>query len=309
MTFHVYLPVAGVAVNALAVIGVGGAVGFLSGLFGVGGGFIITPLMLFLGIPTAVAVATGANQATATAVSGSMSHWQRGNIDFRIGNVLLASGIAGSLAGTQLVGILRATGQFDVFLSLSYVVLLGSLGLLMLIESVNTMRSAARSGGTLLERRKHTALHHLPFKTRFPRSKLYISVIPVLAIGAFIGVLTALMGVGGGFVLVPAMVYVLKMRTNIAIGTSLYQIMFVGGFTTLSQAIFLHSVDVVLGMLLISAGVIGTQFGAKAGAKLKGEQLRFLLALLVLSVCSRVAVDLIRTPDELYLLSIVHAQP
>ncbi len=307
MTFHVYLPVAGVAVDALAVMGVGGAVGFLSGLFGVGGGFIITPLMLFLGIPTAVAVATGANQATATAVSGSMSHWQRGNIDFRIGNVLLVSGIAGSLAGTQLVGILRATGQFDVFLSLSYVILLGSLGLLMFIESVKTMRSAAKAGGNLLERRKHTIFHRLPFKIRFPRSKLYMSVIPVLVIGAFIGVLTALMGVGGGFVLVPAMVYVLKMRTNIAIGTSLYQIMFVGAFTTLSQAVFLQSVDVVLGMLLISAGVIGTQFGARAGANLKGEQLRFMLAILVLTVCARVAFDLVRSPDELYVLSAIRA--
>lgn len=309
MTFHVYLPVAGVAVNGLTVLGVGGAVGFLSGLFGVGGGFIITPLMLLLGIPTAVAIATGANQATATAVSGSMTHWQRGNIDFRIGNVLLVSGIMGSLAGTQLVAILRASGQFDVFLSLSYVLLLGSLGMLMLVESLKTMRSAAKAGGTLLERRKHTPLHHLPFKVRFPRSKLYISVIPVLVIGAFIGILTALMGVGGGFVLVPAMVYVLKMRTNIAVGTSLYQIMFVGAFTTMSQAMFLHSVDVVLGMLLISAGVIGTQLGAKAGANLKGEQLRFMLALLVLAVCTRVAVDLVREPGELYGLSMVHAAP
>lgn len=306
MTLNVYLPVAGVAVNVLAVMGAGGAVGFLSGLFGVGGGFIITPLMLMLGIPTAVAIATGANQATATAMSGSMIHWQRGNIDFRIGNVLLVSGIFGSLAGTQLVRILRASGQFDVFLSLSYVVLLGSLGLLMLIESLKTMRSAAKAGGTLLERRQHTALHHLPFKMRFPRSKLYISIIPVLAIGTFIGILTALMGVGGGFVLVPAMVYVLKMRTNIAVGTSLYQILFVGAFTTMSQALFLHSVDVVLGMLLISAGVIGTQIGAKAGANLKGEQLRFMLALLVLAVCGRVAFDLIRTPGELYLLQAVH---
>ncbi|MCB1507133.1 MAG: sulfite exporter TauE/SafE family protein [Hyphomicrobiaceae bacterium] len=309
MNFHVYLPVAGVAVNGLAVIGVGGAVGFLSGLFGVGGGFIITPLMLFLGIPTAVAIATGANQATATAVSGSMTHWQRGNIDFRIGNALLVSGITGSLAGTQLVSWLRAQGQFDLFLSLSYVVLLGSLGLLMLIESINTMRSAAKAGGTLIERRHHTFLHRLPFKMRFPRSKLYISVIPVLGIGAMIGVLTALMGVGGGFVLVPAMVYVLKMRTNIAVGTSLYQIMFVGAFTTMSQAYFLHSVDVVLGILLIAAGVIGTQFGAKAGANLKGEQLRFMLALLVLAVCLRVAYGLVVTPDDLFNLTTLRPAP
>lgn len=279
MNFHIYLPVAGVAVNAMTVIGVGGAVGFLSGLFGVGGGFIITPLMLFLGIPTAVAIATGANQATATAVSGSMAQWRRNNIDFRIGNVLLASGIVGSLAGTQLVAVLRAAGQFDLFLSVSYVVLLGSLGVLMLVESLKTMRTAKLAGGNLIERHQHTRLHHLPFKMRFPQSKLYMSVIPVLAIGGLIGVLTALMGVGGGFVLVPAMVYILKMRTNLAVGTSLYQIMFVGAFTTMSQAYFLHSVDVVLGMLLISAGVIGTQVGARAGANLRGEQLRFLLAL------------------------------
>lgn len=303
MDLHIYLPVAGVAVNALTVIGVGGAVGFLSGLFGVGGGFIITPLMLFLGIPTAVAIATGANQATATAVSGSMAQWRRGNIDFRIGNVLLVSGIVGSLVGTRLVAVLRAAGQFDLFLSLSYVVLLGSLGVLMLVESLKTMRSAALAGGNLIERREHTRLHHMPFKMRFPQSKLYMSVIPVLGIGAFIGVLTALMGVGGGFVLVPAMVYILKMRTNLAVGTSLYQIMFVGGFTTMSQAYFLNSVDVVLGMLLISTGVIGTQLGAKAGANLKGEQLRFLLALLVLAVCARVAFGLVSTPDELFVLA------
>lgn len=309
MTFYIYLPIAGVAVNTLAVLGVGGAVGFLSGLFGVGGGFIITPLMLFLGIPTDVAIATGANQATATSVSGSMSHWTRGNIDFRIGNVLLVSGIAGSLLGTQIVRWLRASGQFDLFLSLSYVVLLGSLGTLMLIESLNTMRSAAKAGGNLVERRTHTFVHRLPFKVRFPRSKLYVSVIPVLGIGAFIGILTALMGVGGGFVLVPAMVYVLKMRTNLAVGTSLYQIMFVGAFTTIMQAYFLHSVDVVLGLLLIVAGVIGTQFGAKAGANLKGEQLRFMLALLVLAVCARVVFELVTQPDDLFLLSPVHAGP
>lgn len=309
MNFYIYLPIAGVAVNALVVIGVGGSVGFLSGLFGVGGGFIITPLMLFLGIPTAVAIAAGANQATATAVSGAMSHWMRGNVDFRIGNVLLVSGIIGSLAGTKLVTYLRAMGQFDLFLSLSYVLLLGSIGMLMLVESLNTIRKSARFGGRLIERRTHSFLHHLPFKIRFPHSKLYMSVAPVLGIDFAIGVLTALMGVGGGFVLVPAMVYVLKMRTNIAIGTSLYQIMFVGGFTTLSQAIFLQSVDVVLGVLLISAGVAGTQLGAKAGTNLKGEQLRLMLAVLVLAVCMRIAFELIRTPDELFLLSPVQAAP
>lgn len=304
MTWSVYLPIAGVAVNALTVIGAGGAVGFLSGLFGVGGGFIITPLMMFLGIPTTVAIATGANQAAATAVSGAMAHWHRDNIDFRMGNVLLASGVAGSVAGTQLVGFLRGIGQFDLFVSLCYVVLLGSVGSLMLIESVDTMlKPDAVSAGRRISR--HNWTHGLPVRIRFPHSRLYISVLPVLAIGFLIGILTAVMGVGGGFVLVPAMVYVLKMHTNLAVGTSLYQIMFVGAFTTLTQAIMLHSVDIVLAGLLIVAGVIGTQVGARAGANLKGEQLRALLALLVLAVCARVAIDLLATPADIYSIKTV----
>ncbi|MCB1519517.1 MAG: sulfite exporter TauE/SafE family protein [Hyphomicrobiaceae bacterium] len=300
---HIYLPIAGVAVNALTIIGAGGAVGFLSGLFGVGGGFIITPLLLFLGIPTAVAIASGANQATATAVSGAMAHWQRGNIDFRMGLLLLSGGIAGSLVGTQLVGLLRSLGQFELFVSLSYVVLLGSIGSLMLVESLGTILRSSRRTTTAEIRRRHSWAHGLPFKMRFPRSRLYISAIPVVAIGIAVGVLTALMGVGGGFVLVPAMVYVLRMRTSIAVGTSLYQIMFVGGFTTLIQAVALQSVDVVLSALLMVAGVVGTQFGAKAGARLRGEQLRALLAILVIAVCIRVAVDLVRTPGDVFSLS------
>ncbi len=299
MALSIYLPIAGIAVDAVTVIGAGGAVGFLSGLFGVGGGFIITPLMIFLGIPTTVAIATGANQAAATAVSGAMAHWHRNNIDFRMGNVLLLSGVAGSLAGSQLVDVLRKLGQFDLFVSLCYVLLLGSVGGLMLIESVRTMmQPLAASAGRHISR--HNWTHGLPVRMRFPHSKLYISLIPVLTIGFVVGMLTALMGVGGGFVLVPAMVYIMKMRTNLAIGTSLYQIMFVGSFTTLSQAIMMHSVDVVLASLLIVAGVIGTQVGARAGTNLKGEQLRALLALLVLAVCARVAFDLVRTPADLY---------
>ncbi|MGD9783805.1 MAG: sulfite exporter TauE/SafE family protein [Hyphomicrobiaceae bacterium] len=307
---NIYLPIAGVAVNALTVIGAGGAVGFLSGLFGVGGGFIITPLLMFLGIPTLVAIASGANQATATAVSGAMAHWQRGNIDFKMGALLLLGGMAGSLAGTQLVGLLRAAGQFELFVSLSYIVLLGSIGTLMLVESVKTMRKASQTGTVTERRGPHTWAHGLPFKTRFPRSRLYISAIPVVAIGIGVGILTAVMGVGGGFVLVPAMVYVLKMRTNMAVGTSLYQIVFVGAFTTFLQAYRLHSVDVILSALLMISGVMGTQFGARAGARLRGDQLRALLALLVLAVCVRVAVDLVRQPDDLFSLSMMRpAQP
>lgn len=301
MAFSVYLPVAGLAVNGLTIVGAGGAVGFLSGLFGVGGGFIITPLMMFLGIPTTVAIATGAHQASATAVSGALAHYARGNIDLRMGNMLLVSGIAGSLAGTQLVAALRSMGQFDLFVSLCYILMLGGVGALMLIESVGAMLGpAAVPAGR--RRSRHTWAHRLPLRMRFPHSRLYISVLPVLAIGSLIGVLTAVMGVGGGFVLVPAMVYLLKMRTSHAVGTSLYQIMFVAGFTTLSQAYVLHSVDVVLGLLLIVAGVVGTQLGAKAGANLKGEHLRALLAVLVLAVCARVAVDLVSPPDDVFTL-------
>ncbi|MFN3868128.1 MAG: sulfite exporter TauE/SafE family protein [Hyphomicrobiaceae bacterium] len=306
-TFSIYLPVAGVAVNGLTIAGAGGAVGFLSGLFGVGGGFIITPLMIFLGIPPTVAIAAGAHQAAATSVSGAMAHWVRGNIDLRMGNVLLVSGIAGSLFGTQIVAALRTAGQFDLFIALCYVVLLGTVGSLMLIESIGAMfRADAVSAGR--RRTRHGFVHGLPWRVRFPHSRLYISILPVLAIGAAVGALTAVMGVGGGFVLVPAMVYVLKMRTNQAIGTSLYQIMFVAAFTTLSQAYVLHSVDVVLGALLIVAGVLGTQIGAKAGANLRGEHLRALLALLVLAVCARVGLDLATTPADLYSIGALDRQ-
>lgn len=301
---QIYLPIAGVAVNALVILGAGGAVGFLSGMFGVGGGFLMTPLMIFLGIPPPVAIATGANQAAATAVSGAAAQWARGNVDAKMGLVLMASGLFGSLLGIGLVGFLRRIGQFEVFVSLAYIVLLGSVGSLMLVESLNTMRKTAGSGAQPARKgSQHTWLHGLPLKMRFPRSKLYISAVPAIAIGLLVGVLTAVMGVGGGFILVPAMVYVLKMRTGLAVGTSLFQIVFVGSFTTLMQAVSLKSVDVVLASLLIVSGVFGTQLGAIVGAQLKAEQLRALLALLVLMVCMRVGVDLVAHPADLYSLS------
>lgn len=300
----VYLPIAGVATSSLALIGAGAAVGFLSGMFGVGGGFLITPILIFLGIPVEVAIATGANQAVATSVSGAMAQWKRGNVDIKMGTVLLVSGIAGAFLGIQLVTVLRRIGQFEVFVSLSYVVLLGSIGILMLIESLNAMYRT-RNVGAGQSRPHHTWVHGLPLKTRFPHSKLYISVIPPVLVGAFAGILTAVMGVGGGFILVPAMVYLLNMRTSIAIGTSLFNIVFVSAATTIMQAISMQSVDVLLASILIVSGAIGTQLGAQAGANLKGEQLRLLLGLLVILVGGRVAYSLVVRPDDLFSLSVL----
>ncbi len=301
----IYLPIAGVATSALALVGAGAAVGFLSGMFGVGGGFLITPILMFLGIPTEVAIATGANQAVATSVSGAMAQWKRGNVDIKMGVVLLVAGLVGAFLGIQLVSILRRIGQFEVFVALSYVVLLGAIGILMLIESLGAMRKSAARPGTPQPRPHHTWVHGLPFKTRFPHSKLYISVIPPTLIGAFAGILTSVMGVGGGFILVPAMVYLLNMRTSIAIGTSLFEIVFVSAAATIMQAVSMQSVDVMLAAILILSGAVGTQLGARAGANLKGEQLRLMLGLLVLMVGARVAYSLVGTPDDLFSLTIL----
>lgn len=305
----IYLPIAGVATSALALMGAGAAVGFLSGMFGVGGGFLITPILMFLGIPTEVAIATGANQAVATSVSGAMAQWKRGNVDIKMGTVLLASGVAGAFLGIQLVSILRRIGQFEAFVALSYVILLGAIGALMLIESINAMRASALRPGQAPPRPHHTWVHGLPLKTRFPHSKLYISIIPPALIGAFAGILTAVMGVGGGFILVPAMVYLLNMRTSIAIGTSLFEIVFVSAAATVMQAVSMQSVDVLLASILIVSGAIGTQLGARAGSNLKGEQLRLLLGLLVLMVGARVAYGLVATPDDLFSLSTLQTGP
>ncbi len=298
---HIYLPIAEMPANVLLFLGMGWAVGFLSGLFGVGGGFLMTPLLIFSGIPSAVAVGTGAAQIVASSVSGAIAQYRRNNVDVKMGLVLLLGGIVGSLIGVQMVKILRQAGQFDLFLGLSYVTFLGVIGTLMLIESLTAIQRS-RAGVLLSARRtgQHSWIHGLPFKMRFHRSKLYISAIPPLMIGAFVGFLAAIMGAGGGFIMVPAMIYLLRVPTNVVVGTSLFQIVFVTAVTTVLQATENHSVDVVLALLLIVSGVIGAQFGAAAGGKLKGEQLRFLLAALVLLVCLRLGWDLIVTPPELY---------
>lgn len=298
---QIYLPIAEMSVNVFLVLGMGGAVGFLSGLFGVGGGFIMTPLLIFIGIPPAVAVSTGANEIIASSVSGVLAHWRRANVDFKIGLVLLAGGVVGSTFGVFLFTFLRDLGQIDLVIKLSYVAFLGGIGGLMFIESMYSMvRSKRRQAQR--KRRHHTWMHGLPFKMRFRRSRLYISALLPLSIGFVVGVLAAIMGVGGGFVMVPAMIYILGMPTAVVVGTSLFQIIFVTANVTMLQAVNNQTVDVVLALLLLTGGVIGAQIGVRMGSRLQGEQLRILLALMVLGVCAKLAYDLVALPPDLFSL-------
>ncbi|MDX2307052.1 MAG: sulfite exporter TauE/SafE family protein [Hyphomicrobium sp.] len=301
---NVYLPIAEMSAHVLLFLGMGAAVGFISGLFGVGGGFLITPLLIFMGVPATVAVGTSTAQIVASSVSGAVAQYQRNNVDVKLGLVLLTGGFFGTVIGVQLVKILRELGQFDVFIALCYVLFLGVIGTLMLIESVQTIRRT-RAGGAGSGRKsgEHSWVHGLPFKMRFQRSKLYISAVPPLMIGAFVGFLAAIMGVGGGFVMVPAMIYLLRVPTNVVVGTSLFQTVFVAAAATILHAGTLNSVDAILALLLMVGGVVGAQFGAAAGSQLKGEELRFLLAALVLLVCLRIGWDLVVTPTELYSLA------
>jgi uncharacterized membrane protein YfcA len=301
---QVYLPIAEMSVNLLVMLGLGAAVGFLSGMFGVGGGFLLTPFLIFSGISAPIAVATGANQIVATSVSGALAQWRRNNIDFRMGTVLIAGGVAGAFIGVLLLKVLREAGQAGLIISLTYVVLLGTIGMLMLAESIRAIRRT-RAGRPPSGRRpgQHNWVHGLPLKMRFPRSRLYISAIPPLVIGWVVGLLTAFLGVGGGFIMVPAMIYLLRMPTNIVIGTSTFQIIFVTAVVTILHASFNNSLDVVLALMLAAGGVIGGQFGVRAGQKLRGEQLRALLALLVLGVAVRLFLDLVLKPEDLYTIT------
>ena len=299
---QIYLPIAEVAVNALTLIGLGGIVGLMSGLFGVGGGFLITPLLFFIGIPPAIAVATGANQVVASSFSGVLAHVKRKTVDFRMGWVLLAGGLVGSSAGVLLFNLLSRLGQVDLVVQLCYVVFLGLIGMMMLQESIRALRRS-RHPTTRRRLHQHMWVHRLPAKMKFRASGLYISVIPPLLVGLAVGVLAAIMGVGGGFIMVPAMIYLLGMPTKVVVGTSLFQITFVTAFTTVMHAVSYNTVDIMLAVLLIVGGVIGAQFGTTLGAKLRAEQLRILLALLVLAVCLKLALDLFLTPDELFAIT------
>ncbi len=301
---QLYLPIAEVSVNAFLILGLGGIVGFLSGMFGVGGGFLITPLLFFIGVPPAVAVATGANQVVASSVSGVLAQLRRKGVDFHMGTVLLLGGFVGSAIGVWVFAWMQRLGQVDLFVQLSYVLFLGLIGAMMFQESLRSLLRSRQAGGAPIRRAHvHSWVHGLPFKMKFRASGLYISVIPPALIGVAVGFLAAIMGVGGGFILVPAMIYLLGMPTKVVIGTSLFQIIFVTGFTTVMHAVNSQTVDMMLALLLILGGVIGAQIGTRVGVRLKAEQLRILLSLLVLTVALRIAVDLLVTPDELYSVS------
>ena len=303
MTF--YLPIAEMSANIFLFLGMGAAVGFLSGLFGVGGGFLMTPLLIFSGVPSAVAVGTEAAQIVASSVSGALAQWRRNNVDLKMGTVLLSGGIIGSALGVNVVAMLRRAGHFEFFVTICYVTFLGVIGTLMLIESLSAIRNV-RAGKPASMRKpgQHNWMHGLPLKMRFHRSKLYISAIPPFLIGGFVGLLAGIMGVGGGFIMVPAMIYLLRMPTNVVVGTSLFQIVFVTAATTILHAKQNFTVDAVLALLLMIGGVIGAQFGAVAGERLKGEQLRFLLAAMVLMVALRMAWSLVAAPPELFSLTV-----
>ena len=296
---YIYLPIAEVSMHIGVIIGLGGGVGFLSGLFGVGGGFLMTPLLIFFGIPPAVAVSTEANQIVASSVSGVLAHMRRGNVDFKMGGILMAGGVVGSSLGVVLFKFLQSIGQIDLVIQMSYVVFLGIIGALMLTESLRTIIRSRKSGGVRRKLHQHSWFHGLPLKMRFRRSKLYISAIPPLVIGALVGVLAAIMGVGGGFIMVPAMIYLLGMPTAVVVGTSLFQIIFVTANVTLLQSIQTQTVDFMLAGLLLLGAVIGAQFGSRFGARLRGEQLRGLLALVVLAVCVKIMFDLALRPEDL----------
>ena len=300
----IYLPIAEMNVNILLIIFIGMLVGGLSGLFGVGGGFLMTPLLIFLGIPPAVAVGTEAPHVLASSISGAIAHWRRRNVDIKMGFILLIGGIAGSTVGVNIFKILIGFGQIDLIIQLLFIFFLGLVGFSMLFESARTTIKKYRTTSTIRTKlHQHSWLHGLPFKMRFHRSKLYISTIPPLLIGFVVGVLSAMMGVGGGFIMIPAMVYILGMSTNVVVGTSLFQIIFVTANSTFFQSYLNQTVDIVLAGLMILGGVIGAQIGARLGSRFRAEYLRGALAFIVLMVCLKIFLDLTLTPSELFSLS------
>jgi uncharacterized membrane protein YfcA len=298
----VYLPVAGLSVNALMVIALGGVVGLLTGMVGVGGGFLTTPILIFYGIPPSVAVASSATQITGTSVSGLLAHRRRNGVDYRMGAVIIAGGLVGTLAGGFFFRLLQQSGQIDTVIAILYVLLLGSIGLLMAKEAATALDIIKPKAGKPAARRHHPIIAMLPMRWRFYRSGLYISPLAPLLLGFAGGMLTVLLGVGGGFILVPAMIYILGMSTQVVVGTSLLQILFVTAASTMIHATTTKSVDIVLAILLLIGSVIGAQFGARLAQKLKPELLRMMLAIMILGVALRMALGLGWRPEEIYTL-------
>ena len=296
----IYLPIAEISINIFLLISMGGIVGFLSGMFGLGGGFLMTPLLIFIGIPTNVAVATSANQIVASSVSGALGHWRQGLVDVKMGLVLLFGGVFGSIIGVWIFKTLSIAGQIDAVISILYFSLLFSIGILMLIESSQVIRDRLRKKTVKKKIHYHNWAHRLPFKTKFYTSKLYISLIPPIIIGFVVGILSGTMGIGGSFILIPAMIYFLGMPTSKVIGTSLFQIIFITALVTLLHATTTFALDALLAVILIISSVVGAQIGVITANKLRGEDLRALLAIIVLAVAAQIATDLFITPEDVF---------
>ena len=295
---QLYLPIAEVSVNAFVLLGLGGVIGVLSGMFGVGGGFLITPLLMMIGVPPGVAVATGANQVVASSISGALAQFKRRAVDLPMGAVLTGGGLVGSTLGGYVFDLMSRLGQTDVFVQLSYVLFLGLIGAMMLVESVNSLR---RTGKARIKRAHvHSWVHRMPFKMKFRASGLYISVIPPLLVGAAVGFLSAIMGVGGGFIMVPAMLYILGMSARVVVGTSLFNILFITMLSTMVHAFTTRAVDIVLAGLLLIGSVTGAQIGTRIAQQARPEYLRLALAAVVLLIALRMAFGLTVRPDEVY---------
>ena len=297
---YIYLPIAEQPIHSLAILGIGAFLGLIMGLVGVGGGFLLTPLMMFLGIPPPVAVASVANQLVAPSVSGVLSHWKRSNVDFKMGTVLLLGGIVGSSIGVILFNFLGKIGQLDFVIKSSYVIFLTLIGTLMFSESLRLILRTRKGKVTRGKLHQHNWLHGLPFKIRFRKSKLYISILLPILIGVIVGILAALMGIGGGFIIVPAMIYLLGMPTSLVVGTSLFQIIFVAANTTILQASQNQTVDVVLATILLLGSVIGVQLGSRFTNILKGEYLRLILSSIIILVSLKLLIDLVSVPSDLF---------
>ncbi|MCW5745430.1 MAG: sulfite exporter TauE/SafE family protein [Alphaproteobacteria bacterium] len=305
----VYLPIAELSLNVLLLLGLGGVAGVLAGMFGVGGGFLLTPLLIFIGVPPAVAVASQANQVIATSVTGLLTHWQRGNVDVRMGLILLLGGLLGSTAGVQLFAVLKRFGQVDFVIHIGYVLLLLSIGIMMVVEVWSAWRRRRANEPARRKMHQHFLVHRLPLKLRFYKSKLYVSALLPAGLGFAVGVLSAILGIGGGFVLVPAMIYLLGMPTAVVIGTSLFQILFVAINVTFLQAVQNQTVDVVLALILILGGAVGAPVGTRLAANLPAFQLRGLLAVLILAMALELLFELVAPPAAIHTLGDVVRMP